>query len=350
LEHSSESAPLQAGGVFPPSILMECDRGGRLTSMSEGAHAAFGEPETISEVLWKVSPPGPAGLLRLAAPARFSPVLRHGESMWITAELAKTAETAAAFDGGALLDLEFDFLRHYFRLEIAERSLSARARRLRGQGGGRAILQVERERQRLGRELHTGVGQALAAIRLQVEIVVSRLVNAPAAAHEGLERISALANDSLEYVRSVSRRLHPPEWHRLSIEDALAQLWQMSGIPERYESSIEIAQLPAEPPLEIKILIYRAAQEALSNLRHSRATRIHMSLSHEPGRLVLTVEDNGVGFDVGKLLSAPASLGAGIGLRSIREQAASLGGKLAIQSGSNGTKLEVAAPLPDAES
>jgi signal transduction histidine kinase len=66
--------------------------------------------------------------------------------------------------------------------------------------------------------------------------------------------------------------------------------------------------------------------------------------------MVLTMEDNGIGFDVARLLAAPASVASGIGLRSIREQAASLGGRLEITSGPGGTKLELSAPFAAPES
>jgi two-component system NarL family sensor kinase len=59
----------------------------------------------------------------------------------------------------------------------------------------------------------------------------------------------------------------------------------------------------------------------------------------------LTIQDNGVGFDVDRLLGAPANVTSGIGLRSIREQAAGLGGKLEIVSGPDGTRLELSVPF-----
>jgi signal transduction histidine kinase len=204
---------------------------------------------------------------------------------------------------------------------------------------------VERERQRLGRDLHTGVGQLLTAIRLQIESIETQLPQAPPAVRQALERISTLTRDALEQVRALSNRLHPPEWQRLTIEEALRQLWELSGIPQRFDASLRIEALPLEPGLELKILTYRAAQEAFSNLaEHARATHVEASLETRGGRLVLTVLDNGAGFDAAGLFSAPASLASGIGLRSIREQAAGLGGRIDIRSGPAGTTLELSAP------
>jgi signal transduction histidine kinase len=162
---------------------------------------------------------------------------------------------------------------------------------------------------------------------------------------QALERISTLSRDALEQVRALSYRLHPPEWQRLTIGEALRQLWELSGIPQSFDASLRIEPLPREPGLELKILTYRAAQEAFSNLaQHARPTRVEASLETRGGRLVLTIRDNGSGFDAAKLFAAPASLASGIGLRSIREQAAGLGGRIDIRSGPEGTTLELSAP------
>jgi len=251
----------------------------------------------------------------------------------------------AAVSAG-LLHLESSLLRHCLRLQLAERALHTLARnRCHGAGRG-SVRQVDLERQRLGRELHTGVGQMLAAIHLQIEIVGALLPGPPVLVQHALNRISTLANDALEQVRSVSARLHPPEWQRLTLEAALQQLWDLSGIPQRFEASLRIQPLPREPGLDVKVLIYRAAQEALSNVaRHARATRVDAALDARDDCAILTIRDDGVGFDVAGLLRGPASLASGIGLRSIREQTAALGGRLQIQSGPAGTRLVVSVPF-----
>jgi signal transduction histidine kinase len=251
----------------------------------------------------------------------------------------------AAMSAG-LLHLESSLLRHYLRLQLAERHLSTLARNRRRGAGPSAVRQIDLERQRLGRELHTGVGQLLAAIRLQLEIVAVLLPGPPLLVQHALDRISTLAIEALDQVRSVSARLHPPEWQRLTLEAALQQLWDLSGIPQKFDASLRIQPLPREPHLEVKVLIYRAAQEALSNLaRHARATRVDAALEARDDCAILTIRDDGVGFDVAGLLDGPASVASGIGLRSIREQAAALGVRLQIQSGPAGTRLVVSVPF-----
>jgi two-component system NarL family sensor kinase len=234
---------------------------------------------------------------------------------------------------------------HFLRLLGLQRRLFASSQRRRGRN---AVRQIEMERQRLGRELHTGVGQMLAAIHLQLEVISAELPSPPAGVEQALASISTLTADSLALVRDISRRLHPPEWQRLTLESAIRQLWEISGVPQRFEASLEIHPLPWEPALEAKVLIYRGLQEALSNLvRHSQATRVAVVLEASGGHLVLSVGDNGVGFDAQEALSAPASVASAIGLRSIRETAQELGGTLEVRSGADGTRLVVSvAPFP----
>jgi len=202
------------------------------------------------------------------------------------------------------------------------------------------------ERRRVGRELHTGVGQTLAAIRLQLEVIGSELPLPPPRVMQALESISSLCMSALEQVRSVSKRLHPPEWQRLTLEDAVRQLWDLSAIRERFEGELRISPLPREPEPEIKALLYRTIQESLSNIvRHSKASRIEVELRPEGDRVLLTVSDNGIGFDLAALRAAPASVTAGIGLRSIQDLVAETRGNFGIESGPLGTKLVVSVAL-----
>jgi two-component system NarL family sensor kinase len=266
----------------------------------------------------------------------------HGQAFQIHRRARLTLDAGA----GGLLRLQSRFVAHYFRLQRAEHNLANWTQATRPAAGIGAVRQIEKERERLGRDLHTGVGQLLVAIRLQLEVIAAQLPAPPAGVQRALELIGALANDAGEQVRSLSRQLHPPEWQRLSLHTAIRQLWESSGVPQRFETSLEIEPFPREPEQEAKVLVYRAVQEALANLvRHAKASRVAMKLETRGRMVVLSVEDNGVGFDAARLLSEPANVAQGIGLRSIREQAASLGGSLDIISGAAGTRLELSVPL-----
>ena len=279
----------------------------------------------------------------------YSRLLDLGGTELIGARQVHPAEHFRGEAETALLRLQGQLLLHYFRLRKAEERLAQRVRQRQGRGL-RAFRQIELERERLARELHTSVGQQLSAIRLQAEVIASQFAAGSGPVQQALDRIFTLTADALEQVRSISKRLHPPEWQRLSLAAALEQLWELSGIPQRFEASLHIEPLPREPELNVKILLYRAAQEAVSNLiRHSHATRVEAGLAERGGQLVLSFQDNGVGFDAGQVFAAAATVNSGIGLRSIRDQAASLEGKLIVDSGPDGTKLEVTVPFSPAE-
>ncbi len=279
-----------------------------------------------------------------------APNLEEWTLVAITTLLSSPGQKAANRAFRSLTPLTLRFLQHHFQLTALERKLSARLRARRRGSGWKATRQIELERQRLGRELHTGVGQMLAAVRLQLELVATHVADPSPTVRQALERISILIRDALEEVRSVSKRLHPPDWQRLTLESALRLLWGMSGVPESYQASFRIDPLPVEPDLDRKILVYRCLQEALSNVtRHSRAKTVSVSLRAGDGRLILTVSDDGVGFDAARILGGPPSAASGIGLHAVREHAAALGGKLDIESGPLGTKLELSVPIPNTQ-
>ena len=323
---------------------MVCDRSGRVLWMSDDARAAFGESASLlgTVPVWRSSGETQGGPIELV----YSRLLEMGRSVLIGARPVKPGEAPAEANDGALSLLQGKLLLHYFQLLKAEGRLARRVGQRRRGSGLRALRQIELERERLGRELHTSVGQPLSAIRLQAEVIASQLPPGNGPTQQALDRIFALTADALEQVRSISKSLHPPEWQRLSLTDALEQLWALSGIPERFEARFHFGTLSREPSLDVKSLLYRAAQEAVSNLiRHSQASAVEASLSEQAGQIVLSFRDNGVGFDVFRVFAAPAKVSDGIGLRSIRDQAESIGGKLVLDSGPEGTKLEIMVPF-----
>ena len=325
-------------------FLLECDARGKVLWMSHRAREILGDPVHISELVVAARPVSGPG------EARFRVLSWHFWRVWESGDRVLVGVRGPKVSDRACRDvarLERRMMRSLLRLVEDERVLSERARRKRGVSGGRkAIQQIELERQRLGRELHTGVGQSLAAIRLQLEVIGTELPLPPPRVMQALENISTLSATALQLVRSVSQRLHPPEWQRLTLEEAVRQLWQVSGIRERFAGELRVEPLDREPEPEIKALLYRTLQEALSNvMRHSKASRIDVTLQREGDRIVLRVSDNGVGFDVAALRSTPASVTAGIGLRSIRDLVAEANGNFAVESSSVGTKMVVSVPL-----
>jgi len=329
-------------------MLIKCSEAGQVLWMSPTARAALGEARNLADTVVSASgkPLGqPAGNARGIC---LSLISGAADGLLLSAHLLGQEVDPGEASGPR--GLEGDDLRRFSRLEQTARKLVANARR-RQTGGARAVIElIEEERARLGRELHTGVGQLLVSILRQAESAEAQLPAGESAVSQTLGRISAAAAEALSLVRAVSARLHPPEWQRLSLEAALEQLWRISGIPQRYQAELSLDALPVETEPVIKALFYRAAQEALSNIdQHAHASRVRLTLAAGAERIELTVWDNGPGIDTAALAAAPALIGAGLGLRSIREQAAAVGGKMIFESGPLGTRLVVSAPfaVPD---
>jgi signal transduction histidine kinase len=242
-----------------------------------------------------------------------------------------------------LLALQHRTLRGYFRLAQADRLLRMRRRAAQGHMGGAMGQQLERERKRIGRELHTSAGQALAGISVYVGILQELLPDPPEDVRLSLDRIRLLTREALDQVEGISHGLYSPAWQTQPLPDALRHLWETSGVTQKMDGVLELPELAADPPLEVRAALYRIAQEGLSNvIRHAEARQVRLSLRLQGQRLVLEISDNGRGFDPAQKLVPGAS--DGIGLRSMRELAGQLGGDLRIQSGPQGTTLIVSLP------
>lgn len=209
---------------------------------------------------------------------------------------------------------------------------------------GTALLtELERERSRIARELHAGAGQPLAGIKLHLELLEECAAAIPdtASLHSvkvTIGRLQTLAEQALSQVRAVSHRLHPPAWQEMTLDQAMESLVESSGLSRSLGLTRDLRPLGEEPSHDVKVQMYRCAQECISNItRHSGATEASVSLVNSDGGLVLTVTDNGRGFDTGVKNS-------GIGLRAIAENAASMGGSSQITSGADGTKIVVTVP------
>jgi signal transduction histidine kinase len=201
------------------------------------------------------------------------------------------------------------------------------------------LAELERERSRIARELHAGAGQPLAGIKLHLEILEDGTEGIPDSARATIKRLQTLAEQALGQVRALSHRLHPPDWQEMSVEAAMEALVESSGLNSKVRLSENFQPLPEEPSHGVKVQLYRCAQECISNIiRHSGATEASISLAAQDSRVVLTVTDNGRGFDSNARTS-------GIGLRAIAENAASLGGNSVIKSGGEGTKIIVTLPF-----
>src|SRR5438552_8638450 len=197
------------------------------------------------------------------------------------------------------------------------------------------------ERQRLARELHDSVSQALYGIALGARSARNRLARDPQRAVEPLDYVLSLAEAALTDMRSLILELQPESLEREGLVGALAK--RAEAIKGRYDIDVR-TDVPDEPPipLDTKQAIYRIAQEALHNLvKHSRAKHASLRLRSDRDALTMEVADDGEGFDPSR--SYPGHFG----LPSMRERAESGGGELQIESRpGEGTTVRVRVPIP----
>ncbi len=199
-------------------------------------------------------------------------------------------------------------------------------------------LATIRERNRLAREIHDGLGHYLTTIHMQIQAAAAVNKRYPKKAQEMLNKAQALTQEALEDVResvaalrerSVDISTPLPEMIHKLIEDAAA---------ETIQSSFSILGEPRRLAPETQWTLYRAAQEGVSNVcRHSQASEYSIVLSYEnPEHICLTVKDNGIG---------PDEFSEGFGLIGLRERVTHLDGTLTILSeGDQGFGFEVKIP------
>ncbi|HWZ17834.1 MAG TPA: sensor histidine kinase [Ktedonobacteraceae bacterium] len=196
------------------------------------------------------------------------------------------------------------------------------------------------ERQRLARELHDSVSQALYAIGLGAHTAREALEGDPEQAMASIDYVLALAEAGLAEMRALIFELRPESLEMEGLVAALTK--QVAVLRTRYKLTVE-ADLGEEPTLslETKHMLYRVAQEALHNIvKHARATKVNLHLAGEENEFILEVRDNGRGFN-------PAEPFPGhLGLRSMNERVTRMGGTLTIESvPEQGTYLGVRIPI-----
>jgi signal transduction histidine kinase len=200
-------------------------------------------------------------------------------------------------------------------------------------------LAAFQERQRLARELHDSVSQGLYGIRLGAQTAREALDSDPGEAIAPLEYVIALTEAGLTEMRALIFELRPES---LAFEGIIAAITkQVAVLRTRYKLSVA-AQLIEEPPLSLerKQSLYRIAQEALHNIvKHACASTVTLRLSSQEGELILEVCDDGKGFD-------PTGPFPGhLGLLSMQERAAQMGGACFIESApARGTYFRVCIP------
>jgi two-component system sensor histidine kinase UhpB len=199
----------------------------------------------------------------------------------------------------------------------------------------RALQAQEAERQRIAQELHDEVGQSLTAVLLGLKQAIDL---APPEVAAELQQVRETTRTSLEEVRRVSQRLRPGVLADLGLLDSLSSL--ASDFTARSGLRVERGFVPGLPelPSETELVVYRVAQEALTNVaRHARARQVELGLTRRGEVLVLRVADDGVGGVDGA---------TGAGIQGMQERAQMVAGRLEVRPrDGGGTEVLLEVPV-----
>lgn len=204
----------------------------------------------------------------------------------------------------------------------------------------------ETERRFIARELHDEIGQAMTALKINLQSAMQ--MPSMKETQDLLAENIRIAERVLQQVRDLSLDLHPSLLDDLGLAPALR--WYVDRVAQRAGLNAEFITDAEAPraPARIEIACFRIAQETLTNVqRHARAKNVRVELTQRERELQLTIQDDGVGVDVSSALER-AARGSSLGLVGMQERAQLVGGQLEIESSEDrGTRVRATFPLAD---
>jgi len=205
----------------------------------------------------------------------------------------------------------------------------------------RALAATEEERKRIARELHDGIAQSLAALRIRLR--VARTMPDDAARSALLEQVGADMGEAMEELRRIARGLRPPALDMLGLGPAIESHARNIADATGMAMDLRLEDIGHRLSPDAELALYRVIQEALSNVaRHSGADTFRVQLAANNGHVHASVEDNGQGFEVARAMSD----NGGLGLFGMQERASYVGGTVAIESEpGRGTRVNVLVPV-----
>src|SRR6266850_714919 len=208
------------------------------------------------------------------------------------------------------------------------------------------LLRVqEEERRRISRDLHDDINQRLALLAMDIEAIERQLCFSSGNVGESVRAIQDRVVELSDVVRHLAYQLHPSILDDLGLPIALQRLVDDFTARSHIQGSFGHKNIPAVVPQEVATCLYRVAQESLSNVaRHAAASRVDVELTRSRSGLMVTITDNGVGFDS----EQPRYESHGLGLLGMRERVALVHGELQVSSAvGKGTRVQVEVLVPE---
>jgi signal transduction histidine kinase len=234
-------------------------------------------------------------------------------------------------------------------IAVSNARLFAQVRRSREQMrqlARQVVTAQEEERRRVARELHDEAGQALTALKINLELSRQGLPEELTEVQHSLADAVELTSRTMEQIRRLAHNLRPAALETYGLDQALQALCTDFGSRTRLPVNYEAQGSPSLPDAA-SITLYRFVQEALTNAaKHADATTLTVTLYCDEAELRVAIQDDGRGFDLDSVLE-DAGTETGIGLAGMRERLDLIGGWLDIQTSAGaGTRLEAHVPLP----
>jgi len=206
------------------------------------------------------------------------------------------------------------------------------------------------ERRKIARELHDSVGQYLAGLKMSLNQLSSSKA-AVALAVDWLPDTLEMTDRAIGEIRTISHLLHPPLLDELGFESTAKWYVEQFAARSGTTTKLEIGGIVERLPKGIELALFRALQEALTNVhRHASATVVEIDVTCVEGKVILEVADNGKGIPPSVLNQFRAGGASGIGLAGMRERLVELQGTLEVESSSSGTKVRATLPTTQCES
>lgn len=326
-----------------PDAMIVTDAALRITAWNQAAERLYecpasdacGRPiDTVLQADLEVAGPQTIGALAHGGTGRAELAQRTGTGrrLWVDCAL------------GVLEDGYLIVARDVTARRDAEAQVQDYQRRLRDLAA-ELTLAEERQRRELAADLHDHLGQALAMLRLKLMRLKGDAVFC--GLDTDLDAMQTLLGQAIRYTRTLTFEISPPVLHELGLAPALE--WLAEHLDGKQGLAVKLhAEVPVDPlPETMRVLLFKSVRELLTNVvKHANARTAEVRTALESGALVISVGDDGVGFEPETHLH-PQGVAGTFGLFSILERVRALGGRLEIDSApGTGARVRLVVPWP----